>query len=187
MEHVGIEKFIDLLVGRGWLFIAFLCYSIWRISEQESVFGIILSNGDKGFILVQLTLVYIVAHHFVAFCINRSKYYSPSSFRDEVHANADRIRSYVDTIQPSRINNIEEWQELVDRVTSSLIKIPEGYGREELKDVRNWLHKCTSFHYSKSTGVDHSTKEVDSYFENETKLQLCIIEFLKKTEWVKRK
>ena len=99
MDLFGFKKVIDLLIKRGLGFVALWAYSAWQIHQQETMFGIALTDSDKGFILVQLALICIVAHYFIRFWIARTKYYSPSSFSDGTIKSTIRARELISTVR----------------------------------------------------------------------------------------
>ena len=73
MDLFGFKKVIDLLIKRGLGFVALWAYSAWQIYQQETMFGIALTDNDKGFILVQLALIICCCALFYSFldCENK--------------------------------------------------------------------------------------------------------------------
>jgi len=188
MGMLGVEKIIDYLIKRGWAFIVMWTGAIWLVWQTESVLGVILSASDKGLIFVIVTLLCIMAHHFVAYWAAKRRYFNPKNYTDKVYADVQASRDYLQSL-PIYSQDMDEWGRWFDTLRVMEHNIPDGKDRELFKSV---VHSIGMNHFYNNYEVKGEESSVTAKFRSTVgatiaQLKPRIKAYLKQTEWVMRK
>ena len=173
------DKCVSFLIEKGWFFLVLWVLSATYIVKSKKVLGLTLSDGDKGFVLIQVAVIYVLVHHFIVFWRARSRYYNPASFTDEVYQSVRDLRDLVKDYHPKWETSFE-WDIYHEKLKPFATKIPPKHSDR----FRNIAVLSLKLSFIFEDLARHQTSRAGNEIqdlENEVNL------LLKETTWVFRK
>lgn len=186
MSGIIWDRCINALIERGLFFAVAWAFSCWHVYTSGVLLGWELKLGDVGFVLVQITIVYICIHHFVVYWRAKSKYYSPLSYRDDVYKDVKDARALATWLmlhsrQPNKsadIGGLLHYKQEVKKGLSLSIALPTNISEDSQTTFADILTIASEAAVAES---------LEARVDAQNKIKPLVLSFLNKTNWVMRK